>query len=119
MQRKNMYFTGPRFLCRLAAFVDFLWPLDVGAPYMRRAADLPLRRWVGAFPRFVVVGFCFLSEALVWVASPIIFLFIRGRLALGGWCCTPLQRDFALDPVIPPFDFHFRIYKLDLAILTE
>jgi hypothetical protein len=22
-------------------------------------------------------------------------------------------------PIIPPFDFHFRIYKRDLAILTE
>jgi hypothetical protein len=32
---------------------------------------------------------------------------------------TPLQHDFALDPIIPPFDFHFRIYKRDLAILTE
>ena len=30
-----------------------------------------------------------------------------------------LQHDFALDPIIPPFDFHFRIYKRDLAILTE
>jgi hypothetical protein len=27
--------------------------------------------------------------------------------------------DFALDPIIPPFDFHFRIYTRDLAILTE
>jgi hypothetical protein len=32
---------------------------------------------------------------------------------------TPLQHDFALDPIIPPFDFHFRIYKRDLTILTE
>jgi hypothetical protein len=30
-----------------------------------------------------------------------------------------LQHDVALDPIIPPFDFHFRIYKRDLAILTE
>ena len=27
--------------------------------------------------------------------------------------------EFALDPIIPPFDFHFRIYTRDLAILTE
>jgi hypothetical protein len=32
---------------------------------------------------------------------------------------TRLLSDFALDPIIPPFDFHFRIYKRDLAILTE
>jgi hypothetical protein len=38
---------------------------------------------------------------------------------LRKWCYTPLQHDFALDPIIPPFDFHFRIYKRDLAILTE
>ena len=35
----------------------------------------------------------------------------------GKWCYTPLQHDVALDPIIPPFDFHFRIYKRDLAIL--
>ena len=29
------------------------------------------------------------------------------------------SHDFALDPIIPPFDFHFRIYKRDLAIITE
>ena len=86
---------------------------------MRKAAGLLLQLWVGAFPRSVAVGFCFLSEALIWVASPIIFLFIRSRLALGGWCYTPLQRDFALGPIVPPFDFRFRIYKRDLAILTE
>jgi hypothetical protein len=37
----------------------------------------------------------------------------------GKWCYTPLQHDFALDPIIPPFDFHFRIYTRDLAILSE
>jgi hypothetical protein len=36
---------------------------------------------------------------------------------LRKWCYTPLQHDFALDPIIPPFDFHFRIYKRDLALL--
>ena len=34
-------------------------------------------------------------------------------------CYTRLQHDFALDPIISPFDFHFRTYKRDLAILTE
>ena len=86
---------------------------------MRRAADLLLQLWVGTFPRFVAIGFYFLSGALIWIASPIIFLLVRGHLTLRKGCCTPLQHDFALDPVIPPFDFHFRIYKRDLAILTE
>ena len=47
------------------------------------------------------------------------FLFIQNHLTLRKWCYTPLQHDFALDPIIPPFDFHFRIYTRDLAILTE
>ena len=53
------------------------------------------------------------------IASPIIFLFIHNHLTLRKWRYTPLHHDFALDPIIPPFDFHFRIYKCDLAILTE
>jgi hypothetical protein len=48
-----------------------------------------------------------------------IFLFIHNHLILRKWCYTPLQHDFALDPIILPFDFHFRIYKRDFAILTE
>jgi hypothetical protein len=40
-------------------------------------------------------------------------------ITLRKWCYTPLQHDFALDPIIPPFDFHFRIYTRDFAILTE
>ena len=28
-------------------------------------------------------------------------------LTLWKWCYTPLQHDFALDPMIPPFVFHF------------
>ena len=43
----------------------------------------------------------------------------HNHLTLRKWCYTPLQHDFALDPIIPTFDFHFRIYKRDLAILTE
>jgi hypothetical protein len=38
---------------------------------------------------------------------PIIFLFIHNHLTLRKWCCTPLQHDFALDPMIPPFVFQF------------
>ena len=46
-------------------------------------------------------------------------LFIHNHLTFRKWCYTPLQHDFAVDPIIPPFDFHFRIYKCDLTILTE
>jgi hypothetical protein len=48
-------------------------------------------------------------------------IFLQSEPMRGGleWCYAPLQHDFALDPIITPFDIHFRIYKRDLAILTE
>jgi hypothetical protein len=46
-------------------------------------------------------------------------LYLHNHLTLRKGCYTPLQHDFALDPIIPPFDFHFEIYIRDLAILTE
>ena len=94
-----------RFLCRPTAFF-LLEPWDVGELYIRKAADLPLQLLVGRFPRFVAIGLYFLSE----IASPIIFLFIHKHLTLRKWCYTPIQHDFALDPIIPPFDFHFGFF---------
>jgi hypothetical protein len=47
------------------------------------------------------------------------YKYFRCHLALRKWCYTRLQHDFALDPIISPFDFHFRTYKRELAILTE
>ena len=35
------------------------------------------------------------------------FLFIHNHLTFRKWFYTPLQHDFALDPMIPPFVFHF------------
>ena len=35
------------------------------------------------------------------------FLFIHNHLTLRKWCYTPLQHDFALDPMISTFVFHF------------
>ena len=58
---------------------------------------------VGTFPRFVAIGFYFLSETLIWIASPIIVLFIHNLSTLRKWCYTPLQRDFPLDPMISSF----------------
>jgi hypothetical protein len=31
----------------------------------KKTADLPLQLWVGTFPRFVAIGFYFLSETLI------------------------------------------------------
>jgi hypothetical protein len=43
---------------------DLLEPWDVRALSIRKTADLPLQLWVGIFPRFVAIGFYFLSETL-------------------------------------------------------
>jgi hypothetical protein len=44
---------------------DLLEPWDVTALSIRKTADLPLQLWVGTFPRFVAIGFYFLSETLI------------------------------------------------------
>ena len=58
-------YTSPRFLCRPTALYILLEPWDVGELYIRKTADLPLRLLVGTFPRFVAIGFYFLSETLI------------------------------------------------------
>jgi hypothetical protein len=42
-----------------------LEPWDVKELYIRTTADLPLQLWIGTFPRFVAIGFYFLSETLI------------------------------------------------------
>jgi hypothetical protein len=44
--------------------LDLVEPWDVRALSIRKAADLPLQLCVGTFPRFVAIGFYFLSETL-------------------------------------------------------
>jgi hypothetical protein len=78
-------------------FIDLLEPWDVRELYLRKIADLPLQLCVDTFPRFVAIGFYFLFETLIQIASPIIFLFIHNHLTLRKWCYTPLQHDFASD----------------------
>jgi hypothetical protein len=46
------------------------------------------------------------------LASPIIFLFIHNHLTLRKWCYTRLQHDFALDPIISPFEIHFQTFVI-------
>jgi hypothetical protein len=38
---------------------------NVRAQYIRKTADLLLQLWVSTFPRFVTIGFYFLSETLI------------------------------------------------------
>ena len=58
--------TSPRFLCLPTAFFfDLLEPWDVRELYIRKTADLPLQLCVDTFPRFVAIGFYFLSETLI------------------------------------------------------
>ena len=44
---------------------DLLEPWNVRALSIRKTADLPLQLWVGTFPRFVAIGFYFLSKTLI------------------------------------------------------
>jgi hypothetical protein len=46
-------------------FLLLLEPSNVRAHYIRKTADLLLQLWVSTFPRFVAIGFYFLSEFAV------------------------------------------------------
>jgi hypothetical protein len=48
---------------RLFLLLLELW--DIRELYMRKTVDLPLQLLVGTFPRFVAIGFYFLSETLI------------------------------------------------------
>ena len=54
---------SPRFLCRPTTL--YIIARAVGAQYIRKTADLLLQLWVSTFPRFVAIGFNFLSETLI------------------------------------------------------
>ena len=113
---------SPRFLCRPMAF----FRLTVAVVRQRalhtensRFASPTLGWHISTFRGYRI---------LLSIRNPYINRFTNhfsihsykcNHLTLRKWCYTPLQQDFALDPIILPFDFHFRIYKRDLAILTE
>jgi hypothetical protein len=46
-------------------YTFLLEPWDVRELCIRKTVDLPLRLLVGTFPRFVAIGFYFLSETLI------------------------------------------------------
>ena len=46
-------------------YIFLLEPWDVRELYIWKTADLLLQLWVSTFPRFVVIGFYFLSETLI------------------------------------------------------
>ena len=46
-------------------YIFLLEPSDVRALCTRKTADLLLQLWVSTFPRFVAIGFYFLSETLI------------------------------------------------------
>ena len=45
-------------------YILLLEPSNIRAQYIRKTADLLLQLWVSTFPRFVAIGFYFLSETL-------------------------------------------------------
>jgi hypothetical protein len=61
---QGQLYISPRFLCRPTAFF-LLESWDVRELYIRKIADLLLQLWVSTFPRFVAIGFYFLSETLI------------------------------------------------------
>ena len=57
---------SPRFLCRRTTLYIFARAVErQSAIYIRKTADLLLQLWVSTFPRFVAIGFYFLSETLI------------------------------------------------------
>jgi hypothetical protein len=46
-------------------YISLLEPSNVRVQYIRKTADLLHQLWVGTFPRFVAIGFYFLSETLI------------------------------------------------------
>jgi hypothetical protein len=61
-----MSIISPRFLCRPTAFFfDLLEQWYVRELYIRKTADLSMQLCLGTFPRFVAIGFYFLSETLI------------------------------------------------------
>jgi hypothetical protein len=65
---KNIYTPPPYSEIPLPSdgfLLDLLEPWDVRALSIRKTADLPLQLWVDTYPRFVAIGFYFLSETLI------------------------------------------------------
>jgi hypothetical protein len=58
-------YNRPRFLCRLTALIILLSPFNDRGWYIRKPSNLPHSHRIGTFPRFVAIGFYFLSETLI------------------------------------------------------
>jgi hypothetical protein len=89
---------------------------DVRELYIRKTANLPLQLLVGTFPRFVAIGFYLLSEILIYIASPIIFLFFHNHLTLRKWCYTSLQHDFAREIKPLKGNYYSSVYGLYIKV---
>ena len=91
-------------------YIFLLEPLDVRELYIRKTADLPLRLLVGTFPRFVAIGFYFLSETLIYLQVLTGLFLSAGRRPL---CSVPSLRrfQFLLRLYINRFTNHFSIHS--------
>ena len=98
---------SPRFLCRSTTIYILLLSLNVRALSIMKTADFSPHLNCSTFPRFVAIRFYFLSKTLIYIASPVTFLFIHNHLTLREWCYTRLQHVFSLHPMIWSFHCHF------------
>ena len=64
-KKRGAMYCSPRFLCRPTALYIFARAVGRQRAIHTKTADLPLRLLVGTFPRFVAIGFYFLSETLI------------------------------------------------------
>ena len=70
LTKSSCFWKSPKCLVRDSSvvrrhYIFLLEPLDVRELCIRKTADLLLQLWVSTFPRFVAIGFYFLSETLI------------------------------------------------------
>jgi hypothetical protein len=101
-------YRSPRFLCRPTAFFR-----------LGKQRICPCNSALAHFHVSWVSDFIFYRKPLYKSLHQSFFYSFITILPSESGVYTPLQHDFALDPMISSFHFHFGIYKRDLAILTE
>jgi hypothetical protein len=101
---KHTSLSKPRFLCRPMALCLTCWSRGTSERSSKgnsRFVAATLCRHISTFRGYRILFS--IRNPCIYIASPIIFLFIHNHLTLRKWCCTPLQHDFALE--VRSYDF--------------